>query len=241
MSHLFERLASSVTRPMSEPPLRPLAGSIYAPASQPASPDPLLEAGDSPAVPRFSRSESVLPREILTSTGQTLHPLADRSADVQTHAAPQNLNRPMGSQFSTEKELLLPIRHQESAPDFAPQMLSQRNRVPPSGESRAADRPSLTPRQAKEHETPSPETINARHHPLLPLKQSAPEGQSMRSLRDPELRVAAPAREPDEIFIHIGRVEVAAVQQPAARPAPAPQRRSVDLSDYLRRGSGRSR
>ncbi|MGA7339581.1 MAG: hypothetical protein WBX18_03215, partial [Terracidiphilus sp.] len=58
-------------------------------------------------------------------------------------------------------------------------------------------------------------------------------GESMR-------HAAEAAREPDEITIHIGRVEVAAVSQPAVRAA-APARKSVNLTEYLRRGNGRAR
>ena len=52
---------------------------------------------------------------------------------------------------------------------------------------------------------------------------------------------AQPAREPDAIEIHIGRIEVLAAQpQPAPRPPARPSRKSLDLAEYLRRG-GRSR
>ncbi len=52
---------------------------------------------------------------------------------------------------------------------------------------------------------------------------------------------AQPAREPDSIEIHIGRIEVLAAQpQPVQRPPAQPVRKSLDLGDYLRR-SGRAR
>jgi hypothetical protein len=51
----------------------------------------------------------------------------------------------------------------------------------------------------------------------------------------------SPQREPDEIQIHIGRIEVTAVPQAMPRPAPPPLRKSISLDDYLKRGEARSR
>jgi len=45
----------------------------------------------------------------------------------------------------------------------------------------------------------------------------------------------------EDIQIHIGRIEVIAVPQPAARPVAAPARRGQTLDEYLRSSNGRSR
>jgi len=103
----------------------------------------------------------------------------------------------------------------------------------------------------------STQPLLSHHQPLLPAIQPSPAGDPLRRAAqtaapmlssaqrslagDPARRAAAPAREPDEIFIHIGRVEVAAVPPPAPRAAPAPQRKSINLSEYLRRSNGRTR
>ena len=48
---------------------------------------------------------------------------------------------------------------------------------------------------------------------------------------------AEPARKPDSIEIHIGRIEVLATQpQQVQRPLAQPARKSLDLGEYLRRG-----
>ena len=47
-------------------------------------------------------------------------------------------------------------------------------------------------------------------------------------------------REPDEIQIHIGRIEVTAVQPPAPR-APTPPDKAISLDAYLERRNGRAR
>jgi hypothetical protein len=49
------------------------------------------------------------------------------------------------------------------------------------------------------------------------------------------------AREPDEIEIHIGRIEVTAVQQTSAAPVAKPARKGLSLDEYLRRANGRVR
>lgn len=72
--------------------------------------------------------------------------------------------------------------------------------------------------------------------------------QAMRAMRatappriDAVLRASAQRSEPDEIHIHIGRIEVAAVApQPQRAAAPAP-RKGLNLDEYLRRGSGGQR
>ncbi|MGO9394018.1 MAG: hypothetical protein ACLP7A_05335 [Desulfobaccales bacterium] len=48
-------------------------------------------------------------------------------------------------------------------------------------------------------------------------------------------------RTPDEIQIHIGRIEVTAVPPPAPRPAPKVERKSVNLDEYLKGRQGRNR
>jgi hypothetical protein len=49
-----------------------------------------------------------------------------------------------------------------------------------------------------------------------------------------------PQHEPDEIEIHIGRIEVTAVPPPAARAASRPQSKPVSLAEYLKSRHGRT-
>ena len=256
MSHLFDRLASSVTRSAGEPSLRPLAGSIYMPANQPGSSASQLETIDSPAASQFSPTVGALPGADLPATARGAHPLEDGSVRALRLSASQPPAVPAASQFSTGQEPQSPERGQESMPDGAPPMLQNTTAV--SDKLRAADsqntgRSSLASRPPAH----SSQISIARHQPLLSPTKPEPPNTPLGSLRGPEQSPSAaqrrsadsgrsapaPSREPDEIFIHIGRVEVAAVQQSPQQPAarPAPQRKSINLSDYLRRGSGRSR
>jgi hypothetical protein len=56
--------------------------------------------------------------------------------------------------------------------------------------------------------------------------------------RDLSRRLGMPAREPDEIQIHIGRIEVTALPPAPVRPAPKPAHKSLDLGAYLKRRGG---
>ena len=91
--------------------------------------------------------------------------------------------------------------------------------------------------------------------PLIEMERIPPESSSLRAIpaaiRPQSAGVPRPAGplpraeradEPDEIRIHIGRIEVTAVPPPvAARPAIRPERRSVNLDEYLKQRRGGNR
>lgn len=52
---------------------------------------------------------------------------------------------------------------------------------------------------------------------------------------------ARPSAQPDEIQIHIGRIEVTAVQQTSPQPTTRPARKALSLDEYLKRADGRVR
>jgi hypothetical protein len=82
------------------------------------------------------------------------------------------------------------------------------------------------------------------HHyePLLPHVPHSPAitARVQAAKSDPVSRSAPAEREPDKIEIHIGRIEVTAVPQEAPRPAAARARKSLNLSEYLKRRDGRA-
>lgn len=77
------------------------------------------------------------------------------------------------------------------------------------------------------------------------IATSAIQAQSPRAATPPLVsqpnRVSAQRSEPDEIHIHIGRIEVAAVAPPPPRAAAPAPRKGINLDEYLRRGSGGQR
>lgn len=74
----------------------------------------------------------------------------------------------------------------------------------------------------------------------LPLLPSNPRGAaSTPAAAASASALALPAREPDEVHIHIGRIEVTAIQE--SRPASKPSRKGaapLSLDDYLARRKG---
>jgi hypothetical protein len=315
MSHFFQRLASSVTRPSTEPRLRPLVSSVYIPAGLAAGSTAPLDsiASESPApeprtftAPEFAARpglEPASPGAPMRSAPRTSQPPAERPAAPQS---PAEASTDFALTESSSPPHLLPLeRLQAQAPGLPGE--SGQNRIETSPRDDAGNKnrsataspaPSLTHSQPiepfKTHASELPpesgrnrinmslvnddagknnrsrfaspalltarnavpvESSPARYQPLISpaqleapgvllgkMPQTAPPLFSAKAAAgEPARRAASPACEPDEIFIHIGRVEVAAVTQPASRPAPAPQRKSINLSEYLRRGNGRSR
>jgi len=117
---------------------------------------------------------------------------------------------------------------------------------------------SLLPPNLKEAETirdPEPGKSNAaveRETLLMRLDGSrvadaaSPEPRREKSIPTerqaiPRRMTPPPEREPNEIEINIGRIEVTAVPPLAVRPAAPPRRKSLNLDEYLKRGRGRAR
>ena len=67
------------------------------------------------------------------------------------------------------------------------------------------------------------------------------DAQKRQARRDSTPYRGRPEREPDEIQIHIGRIEVVAVPPPAAVREAKPTHKSLSLDDYLKRGNGSAR
>jgi hypothetical protein len=103
-----------------------------------------------------------------------------------------------------------------------------------------AYQPLVSPRADTQPQTfPTP----SEHVPSAQILQAAAARKeaSTQALAQRSAQQARAPIQPEDIQIHIGRIEVIATPQPAPRPAPAPARRGQSLDDYLRSSSGRSR
>lgn len=76
-----------------------------------------------------------------------------------------------------------------------------------------------------------------------PAQQTAPFPAARRSTQqeNSQRRSGTPSRQPDEIQIHIGRIEVTAVQQTPVPPVVKPARKGLSLDEYLQRANRRGR
>lgn len=83
----------------------------------------------------------------------------------------------------------------------------------------------------------------AKQFPLIPVPSQnqvlAAQLKAARAAQTPP-RAYAEAPHSDDIQIHIGRVEVVAVQQAEPRRTPAPARKGLSLDEYLSRRNGRN-
>jgi len=231
MSGYLQRLAGNAMTPARS--IHPSVGSIFSPPKD-EMPAPLTEFEEIQTV--RNRAESVAqvppavpPRAIHAPASPESEALEDKPARNEGQSRPEAFRpivpvpRRTAPLVSTPRQTLPqpkepgPLRTVEAAQKAASPV-----------ESDGAYTPLLPPNV----ETPGTETE------LLPLTvvSAAPKKDPIAVPR----RAAASRSEPDEIQIHIGRIEVTAVPQAVPRPAPAPPSKSINLDEYLKRGRGRA-
>ena len=261
MSHFLERLASGIIQLSTEPRLRPLPGSIYAPshylrsAESVSTPQPAAVVAAAPegrqaatveaaktqaSEPPFHREEASFAHSPVSPEILPLIPPKDRPAEL---SQPEDSSQVVAPRPERRAVALpaTPPDARPAAPSHAAQRSEDREPKPafvergPGGQRDTQPANERMPAVTIQPSAPGP----SRLLPPQPAPQPA-EKIARTAVADAAYRPAPPAREPDEIHIHIGRIEVAAVSQPATRPAPVPTRKSLNLDEYLRRASGRA-
>ncbi len=226
MSNFLQRVAAGVVQPQAR--LRPMLGSIFAPSAL-RSPEATLPAEAEIASRTFSphRQEPITPNfnasiPIVQEDFSPVNPHRSPNSDPLPLNTPSELRKPTqahpftGDSDRTSKSL-------KPAASYQPQI--------------AADQQTAAKPQAYEPLLAAMQQPSPRLQPHEPV----PTATTIRSSRAEAARRSQPAqREPDEVHIHIGRIEVAAITQQAPRPAAAAARRSLNLGDYLKHGNGRS-
>jgi hypothetical protein len=247
MTGYLQRLAASVARP--SPRLHPLVGSIFSGARQEiASPDllqndALTSADDqnlvSPTRNIAEPTEDPMRRRDLTA--------GDRIEPRTEIALPMDDGR-IGRRRSEPEHPLMPSKGLEVAVSA---MLSETVpgevagvQSPPQHDRRdtsIVDAPWVAPAAVEDGRAadrrnaaaPSPvSTVSERAGVLAVVAGDA--------AKPARAEFSAPARrsaQSEDIQIHIGRIEVTAVAQPAPRPAVAPVRKAMSLDEYLGRRS----
>jgi hypothetical protein len=243
MSNFLQRAAATVIHPQAR--LQPMLGSIFAPAS------PLSPVESSPIGGYLSAETetfSTRAEQPARSSASVRNSFNSEELLLTPHSQIESttpFQQPKTSAPRTKDhadESLLPPQSASEAPALHP------FQFPKNRATRTRDiHPSEDPGQVEASSRPS---ANAPYQPLVapnhPAAQTQPREASLattnaaKNTRAEAARRTAPTHEPDEIHIHIGRIEVAAVTQQAPRPAPAPARKSLSLDEYLRRGNGRA-
>lgn len=251
MSHFLHRLASSMIPGVATSKLHPMLGSIYAPANlglHADAADPLgFEAQE--MISSAPRDNSIPPAE--DSNGASLMSGQRRPSDANELKIQLS---PLNSATTDRDSPQAPLHIEMLLP---PEKINGDDTRPRGRNAPEQDRGIIgaelgfeTERGASE-ETHRNASLRANspqfsgQAPDRPLLKAAKEvtGALAGSHRFTNLaqHIEHPVSEPDEIHIHIGRVEVAAISQPGAvRPAPTPPaRKAIRLEDYLRRANGR--
>jgi len=230
MSGYLQRLAGNAMTPARS--IHPSVGSIFSPPKD-EMPAPLMEFEEIETVRNRAESVAQLP------------PAAPRAAHTSgpPESAPLQAepSRQEGESRSEAFQPIFPLprwttpvvsTHRQAVP--APNELG---RLPSLESAQQAGSPvgdgdSYTPLLPPATQTPNAEAE------LLPqtILSAAPKKDAVAVPR----RAAASQSEPDEIQIHIGRIEVTAVPQTAPRPAAVPASKSINLDEYLKRGRGRA-
>jgi hypothetical protein len=230
MSNFLQRVAATIIQPQAK--LQPMLGSIFAPATPYSTAEPFR--------PEVS-SQTVAPR----SHGQlTAPPSYTSSLPFADHPESKDLLFPsmVHEDSSLARFNKSPATNQPLLPAFDSLNDSRGQAQPhPFAEDSAFE---FTKPAANQSPGPSPyqPLIAASQPPPLRLQplDSLPNPASARTVPSEAARRFQPSqRETDEIHIHIGRIEVAAIAQAAPRPAAAAARRSLNLDEYLRRHNGR--
>jgi hypothetical protein len=255
MSYL-QRLAATAMNPVIS--IHPVLGSVFSaahrvdPELSVATPAVATPAAAPPAVPtppganRFSVEPEPAASISPQPTRSHFEPLIESSplqwsetpdpADVELSREVGRLSTPAISPAqknpeTTTAEFLPPESPTIVAVQTIPAPARQPETAKPASIARAPFRPLIEEQFAREGISATPtETAKL---------WSAGEGRKQQ--RKDGSRIPAPSsREPDEIRIHIGRIEVTAVPPAQVRSDPKPVKPSLNLGDYLKRRSGRS-
>ena len=252
MSHFLHRLASSMISRAATPKLHPMLGSIYAPAPSGLRADTAGSLG-------FEAQDLISP----TSRDTGFEPAKESKAfslkSAQGRPSDENelkiQSRPFNSAITDRDSPQAPLHIEMLLP---PEKINSGDTRPRARNAPEQDRGIIGAELGFEAERGASEEShsNASLRVNSPqFSEQAPDRPLLKAAKEATATLAGshrftnstrptgrPASEPDEIHIHIGRVEVAAIPQPGiVRPVPTPPaRKAIRLEDYLKRANGRS-
>ncbi len=227
MKGYLQRIAASAVRPVSG--VHPVVRPLFASPADPFAGTDFLE--DSTVTsPPVQRAEST-PSPIASAQTRFVRPAAPegtprRPESPPEHTAVRSIGAPPEARRETAFQPLIEARAIPQADVFSA-TVEVRSAAPDA----SMDSVKELPAQSFDTRTQSEPSR------LLAPRPNAPLPASRAFRRDARRAPAPPARspEPDQIEIHIGRIEVTAVPRAVPRAAPKPARKSLNLDDYLRR------
>jgi len=261
MRGYLHRIAASAVR--QQPAVHPFVESVYsAPRREEPAAPVLREERFSAAAPveraaaqHFGgESRTEAPRPVQASASQPGEPAKHEAFLMNAHAEqvaprifsaepPARMPQPRTSPIGPLQEIVqrLTVATPAGEPE-AFQPLLPRSEIDPQ---QSADRPPADASRQDRPESGSPEATREvpRFEPIV-AKDVSPARGAAGIGRRPRVELPPGPRSPqppaDEIQIHIGRIEVVAVQSAAPRPAAAPARKALSLDEYLSRRNGRA-
>jgi hypothetical protein len=236
MSNFLQRIASTAApmQALAKPRLQPMLRSIFAPAA------PLISVARGPANSWETNGETETGRaSIGTDLGNSDRPLTSARESGPLPASDIPVSR-----FTTHSEP--PLLRGDALNEARLNGTEQHERSIVSRQSerlRAEESASGSESRPSEAADSSPVSQAGQMRPqqnLTPMPT-----QAVRAAAPPRIdavrRIPAQRSKPDEIHIHIGRIEVAAVAPQAQRVAAPAHHKGLNLDEYLRRGSGGQR
>ncbi len=232
----------------------PMAPARYANASQPQPP----EFNARQSSPRWSPMEGSLAAHAHVeprTAARPQHAISQTEVDAFTPLLPSRESQPVSSASGPSQRVEMSRESSAIAADTAADAQTDRATAPqpairlayglqhlPDIIERLVGAETSEVFDKELAETPSPKQSP---QPIASALSPQADVQAMKAKdrrRPPQIAHPAyhPAAQADEIQIHIGRIEVLAVPQPAPRPVAAPARKGLSLDDYLSRRNGRA-
>jgi hypothetical protein len=230
VSNHLQRIASAIIGPAA-PRLRPMLGSIFAPISS-----DLSSVAHPPQV-----NEPFVPSTPIEGQAGALHHSQESPLLSASHVPMPGAGFAQSSYRPgvTERDILL-MQHHDVSPAPEPSLFPHAAHDKATAHGAAGAQPPLPQspnRRGDAADRPAP--APALQHTQTLIKATASPSRAIPARSAPDGPARQARREHDEIHIHIGRIEVAAITPSAPRPAPPPARKTLSLEDYLRRGNGR--
>jgi hypothetical protein len=267
MKGFLQRLAANATR--TAPRIHPLVDSMYAAphVAEQAAPSLHFESTVQSVAPQPRMSQTKAPElpQDRTQSGRNLaaphlanHPLNAFLGAEQNLVEPlvQHLIGKSTTDSSRGEEQSSPMAGSSEASHKSPTAMSlESSRSADQGEIRLRGLeylPVVVERLLRADAPNAPDAASGRQQTESRVMQAQtprkePEPRTIAAQvnahrqQAPVLQPSRPAQQqPEDIQIHIGRIEVLAVPQTSPRPAAAPVRKGLNLDEYLSRRNGRS-